>query len=195
MIRINLLPVRQIKKSQKLFRQALAFVASLLLLFAGMGLTAISQANHAERLKNEISSLNKKKASYQAIEIKIKKLKADRAALEQKLTAIKQLKKGAQQPVRILDAIATLTPADRLWLKSMQQSPDKLQLSGVALDNATIAQYMQNLVASPFFSSATLGGASLIQIGGRKLKSFTLTLAIQAPEPVAPEPPTTGKKK
>ncbi|MDH5298664.1 MAG: PilN domain-containing protein, partial [Desulfobulbaceae bacterium] len=94
------------------------------------------------------------------------------------------------------DVIADLTPTDRMWLKSLQQSPDKLAIDGMALDNATIAQYMKDLAESPFFAAANLGSTQLTQIGGKKLKSFTLTLTIQNPEPVEPEEqPQTGTKK
>lgn len=191
MIQINLLPVRQIKKRLQLYRQAGIFLASLLVLFALLGITAISMANKAADIKKDLVVLNKKKASFQTIINEIQKLKKDKEALENKLEAIKQLKRGSQQPVRVLDALATLTPADRLWLKSLKQSPDQLQISGVALDNATIAQYMNDLTRSPYFSAANLGSTKLTKIGGRKLKSFTLNVAIKQATPVATTDPKT----
>ncbi len=195
MIRINLLPVRQIKRRQQILWQAIAFLASLILLLAGMGVTSVSLSHQADQLRDQITTLNAQKISFQAISEKIKKFKEDKAALEQKLTVINDLRSGSQLQVRVLDAIATLTPSDRLWLISLQQSTNRLQLDGIALDNATIAQYMKDLDASPYFSATTLGGASLTQIAGKKLKSFTLTISVHAPETENPETPTTGTKK
>ena len=197
MIRINLLPVRQIKKRQKLYQQSMLFLAALLVLFALMGMTAVSMSNKTIAIKNDLTALNKKKASFQEIIKEIEQLKKDKAALENKLEAIKQLKRGSQQPVRVLNALATLTPADRLWLKTLKQTPDQLQISGVALDNATIAQYMNDLTKSPYFSAANLGSTKLTKIGGRKLKSFTLNVVIKQDKPVEkPEAtPLNGRHK
>lgn len=195
MIRINLLPIRQIKIHQQLIQQAIAFVVSLLVLCAGLGVTAITMGQKTTDLHSQINVLKNKKKSYQAIIAKINKLKKDQDALKSQLNAIKRLKVGSQQPVRILDAIASLTPSDRLWLKSLQHAPTSVKLSGVALDNATIAQYMKDLTASPYFAAANLGSTNLMQVGGRKLKSFTLTLTIQSDEPAETAEPKTGKKK
>lgn len=184
MIQINLLPVRQIKKRLQLYQQAAIFLASLVVLLAILGGAAASMANKAADIQKDLTALNKKKASFQIIIKEIEQLKKDKQALEKKLEAIKQLKKGSQQPVRVLDALATLTPADRLWLKSLKQSPDKLQISGVALDNATIAQYMNDLTQSPYFTAANLGSTKLAKIGGRKLKTFTLDVTIKQETPV-----------
>ncbi len=194
MIQINLLPIRQIKKRQQLYQQSLIFLAALLVLFALMGMTSLSMSNKASVIQKDLTSLNKKKKSFEKIIAEIKQLQKDKKTLENKLEAIKQLKRGSQQPVRVLDALATLTPADRLWLKTLKQSPAKLQITGVALDNATIAQYMNDLIASPYFTSATLGSTKLTKLGGRKLKSFTLTVAIKQEETTTNPPKTNGTK-
>ena len=191
MIQINLLPVRQIKKRLLLYQQAAIFLAALLVLLSILGVTAASMAGKVSDIQNDLTALNKKKASFQTIINEIEQLKKDKEALENKLEAIKQLKRGSQQPVRVLDALATLTPADRLWLKSLRQSPNQLQISGVALDNATIAQYMNDLTQSPYFTAANLGSTKLAQIGGRKLKTFTLDVSIKQETSVPPAEPKT----
>jgi len=197
MIQINLLPIRQIKKRQQVYQQVILLLVSLLVIFTLMGMTTVVLSGKATGLKTDISELNKKKASFQKIINEINKLKKDKLALENKLEAIKRLKKGAQQPVRILDALANLTPGDRLWIKSLKQSPGQLNLDGIALDNATIAQFMNKITESPHFSAAKLGSTRLTQIGGRKLKSFTLTVAITAKETEEePDPsPKNGKNR
>jgi len=196
MIQINLLPIRQIKKRQQVYQQVILLLVSLLVVFTLMGMTTAVLSGKVKDLKTDISKLNKRKDSFQKIIDEIEKLKKDKLALENKLEAIKRLKKGAQQPVRILDALASLTPGDRLWIKSLKQSSGKLDLNGIALDNATIAQYMNKLTESPYFSAAKLGSTRLTQVGGRKLKSFTLTVAIAAKETEEdPDPsPKNGKK-
>jgi len=196
MIQINLLPIGQIKKRQRVYQQTIALLVSLLVVFALMGMTAINMSNKITGIKTEIENLNKEKATYVKTRNEIDKLKKDKLALENKLEAIKKLKQVSQEPVRILDALANLTPADTLWIKSLKQSPSQLNLTGIALDNATIAKYMNALTDSPYFSDAKLGNTRLTQMGGQKLKSFTLTITIAEikPEEEPNSSPKNGQK-
>lgn len=148
-----------------------------------MGMISIRMSNKVTDIKTKIEDLKTERATFIKIDNEIKKLKKDKLALENKLDAIKKLKQVSQQPVRILDALASLTPADRLWIKSLKQSPSQLNLTGIAQDNATIAKYMDELTTSPYFSAAKLGSTRLTQIGGQKLKSFTLTVTIAEKKP------------
>ena len=190
MVRINLLPVKQIKKVLKARREIvvflLAFVVLLVVLF-GVGFTRVLRI---EELNASIQSLEKEKNSYQSTINEIEQLKKDKAKLETKMTMIKKLKKGSHLTVKILDEIATITPTNRLWLQSLVQTPNALQLSGTALDNETIAQFMKRVKDSPLFIDAELANSSLVVVSGQKLKSFSLTCnleALQTDEPAAEE--------
>lgn len=178
MIRINLLPVKQIRKIQKARREVVGFLLSLLTLFVVIGLIAFGKIAQVDNLNATIKTLQLERNKYQSTINEIEKLKKDKAKLETKLTAIKKLKRGSQITVRVLDEVASLTPPNRLWLKSLNQAADQLQLSGIALDNETIAQYMNRIKGSPYFSSAELNNSSLTVVAGRKLKSFSLTCGI-----------------
>lgn len=181
MIRINLLPIRQIKKRVRARNEVLVFITSLVLLLALLGGAAWSLNQKVTSTKETIASLNKKKAQYNAIINEMKQLDADRAKLTVKIDAIKQLKSKSQTTVRLLDEIAKATP-DSIWLESLRQAGANVSLTGIALDNTRLADYMDSLTASPYFSSATLGRSSLKEIAGQKLKSFSLTLSITIPE-------------
>ena len=178
MIKINLLPVKQIKKNQKVRREVVGFLISLLTLFVVMGVVAYGKVAHIDNLKVTINKLQQERNKYQSTIKEIEKLKKDKAKLETKLATIKKLKRGSQITVRVLDEIASLTPANRLWLNSLNQTAGQLKLSGIALDNETIAQYMDRIKDSPYFSRAELNKSSLTVVAGRKLKSFSLTCSI-----------------
>jgi hypothetical protein len=53
---------------------------------------------------------------------------------------------------------------------------------------------MNTLTASPYFSKATLGKSTLTDVAGRKLKSFSLTLAVDQ-SAVGKEESDPGEKK
>jgi type IV pilus assembly protein PilN len=183
MIRINLLPIRQLKRKKRL-QQEVAFFAILVavlligLLFVGMGLT-----RRVSTLQKEISALETEKVKYNQIIAEIKQLEAAQALLEKKIAVIRDLKKNSQINVRVLDELARATQSQRLWLNSLQYSGNRLVISGVALDNATIAQLMERLIASDYFTEADLASSTSTVIGGNKLQSFSLTITVITPAP------------
>ncbi len=191
MIRINLLPVRQIKQRIRARQELMALVAALLLLLAVMAGVGYSQARHIADLQAETARLNQEKSKYQAVIAEIEKLKRDQAVIETKLAVIKGLKSASQLPARVLDEIANLTPADRIWLISFDYTNTLLTLAGTALDNATIAEYMDRIGKSDFFTGAELKNSSLTMVGNQKLKSFSLTVNLLAASP-PPAPVATA---
>jgi type IV pilus assembly protein PilN len=132
-------------------------------------------------LKSKNLVLSKKKDSYQPILNEIEKLKKDKKTQEIKLNVIKQLKTGSQVTVHVMDEISKITPSNRLWLTKLNQSEKKLDIAGVALDNATIAQFMNSIMSSDYFSTAELTSSSQTVVAGAKLKSFSLKILLTSP--------------
>jgi type IV pilus assembly protein PilN len=193
MIQINLLPIRQIKQRIRVRNEVLAFFVAFLVLLGLLGLFAAGMSQKVSTLHENIAKLNAKKQSYAPILNQIKKLEKDKKALDAKIDVIKKLKENSQITVQVLDQIASVSPANRLWLKSVKQSGNNVSLQGVALDNRTIAEYMKSLKASPIFADAVLGKSSQVTVAGKKLKSFSLTLQTQ--NPGKEENSLQGKKK
>lgn len=182
MIHINLLPVRQIKQRLRVRNEVAIFLASMGLLTMLILSLVGRQIIKVNALSGENKILAAKKASYQPILEEIEKLKKDKKEQETKLDVIKKLKAVSQITVRVLDELAKIFPANRLWLTSLSQSGSTMALSGVALDNATIAQFMQNINESPYFSSVALSQTQQTTIAGAKLKSFSLQVGITPPK-------------
>lgn len=189
MIRINLLPIKQIKQ-KALLRQQLAGLACLFLLVL-VAIAAVHQwqVSNITSLQGSIASLNKEKNTYNKTIKRINELKKTKQRLDAKINAIARLKEKSSLAVHIIDEVATHTPQDRMWLTSLTQSGSTLSLQGVALDNATIAQYMQSMEDSPYFQNAELVNSSLTDVSGQKLKSFSMTITIVVPKEKANEEP------
>jgi type IV pilus assembly protein PilN len=181
MIRINLLPIRQLKKRARLKTELLGFSAVFALVLLVLVVVWFALAGKIANLKEELVALEKKKLSYQPIITQIETLKKEKQMVEQKLDSIKKLQAGAQVTVRVLDEVASRTPTSRMWLNSLQQSAGRLQLQGIALDNETIAQYMQQLEASEYFEKTELTSSAQTDVAKQKLKSFSLTINVVAP--------------
>ncbi len=182
MIRINLLPIRQLKKRARLKTELLGFSAAFVLVLLILIVGWFALAGKITNLKDELVALEQKKQSYQPILKEIATLKQEKQLVEQKLDSIKKLQAGSQVTVRVLDEVASRTPTSRLWLTSLLQSAGSLQLQGIALDNETIALYMQHLEASEYFENTVLTNSSQTEVAKQKLKSFSLTLTVVVPK-------------
>ena len=182
MTHINLLPVRQIRKRLQVRNEIAIYVASITILVVAISVVGLNKFSVKDELSAENTSLTAKKASYQPILNEIDKLKKDKVEQETKLEVIKKLKTTSQVTVHVMDELASKTPSNRLWLTSLTQAQMGLRISGVALDNATIAQFMDSIVTSDYFSSVDLSTTSQTVMAGAKLKSFSLTIGLTSPD-------------
>lgn len=182
MLKINLLPVRQLQKIAYSRRQFFGLFGFLLLTALLLLVAGYIQNQRIASANTEIIELQKEKKSYDPILAKINKFKKEMKEFERKTAIIKELKKDSSLTVRVLDEVADRIDNKRMWLTSLQQQENTLRLSGVALDNQTIAQFMDNLKASPFVNEVELADASLKKVSGRDLKSFTLNSIVSQPD-------------
>jgi type IV pilus assembly protein PilN len=162
-----------------------------LLVLASLALVGYSQVQNIRNLTVRVNSLSAEKAKYTPILQKIAKLKKTREELERKTGVIKKLKSDSSLTVRVLDEVANSVDNSRLWLEALSQQNSSLSLRGVALDNQTVAQFMNTLKASPFVQGVSLTNSSLKVISGRNLKSFALSCTVAQPSRKEP----TGKAK
>ncbi len=193
MLKINLLPIRQLKKRAKAKRQFFGMVLLFLLTLALLAAVGVLQAKNITRLEKSIAQIKKETATYTPTLNKIAKLKKQRIELERKTAIIYKLKSDSSLTVRVVDEVANRVDKNRIWLQSLNQQRGSLSLTGVALDNQTVAQFMDNLKASPFITSVTLTNSSLKVVSGRNLKAFSLRCAVAQPVSQQPKKVTVNK--
>jgi type IV pilus assembly protein PilN len=80
-----------------------------------------------------------------------------------------------------------------MWLNSLTQSGESMKISAMALDNRTIARYMEELKKSEYISNVNLASTTLSKFQGADLKKFSLSCTVGAPEPAASEKPEIKK--
>ncbi len=194
MIRINLLPFRAARKRENIKRQISIFALVLLLLFAGMGYQYYDLSSELSEVKAEQKKVKKELRSYNKILRKIKTLNKRIKALKAKLRIIKQLEKGKTGPVLLLDQISSAVPKNKLWISSLKQKKKSLRLTGTAMDNATVALFMDNLKRSKQISTVNLQSVKLRNIKKYKLRvsDFVLKCNLATPKKKKSK---KGKKK
>ncbi len=178
MLRINLLPIRQLKKRAKARNQILSAIVAFFCLLIFLGLLAIFQTGKINALTTQIADLTRVKDSYAPILADIEKIKKQKEELERKTGIINKLKADSSLTVRVLDEVANTVDNKRMWLDSLSQEGTTLNLTGVALDNETVAQFMDKLKESPYITDVNLTSSSLKVVSERNLKSFVLTCSI-----------------
>lgn len=180
MLKINLLPIRQLQKQAGARNEIFSFAACFVFLLFILAAVGMIQAKKASAIQAETTRLTQEKQRYDKVLAEIKKLEADKKELENKISIIKQLKKESSLTVHVLDEVARRLDSTRIWLTALDQQGSALSLKGVALDNKTIAEFMNALDASAFISDINLSDSSLTKVAGQDLKAFALQCAVGA---------------
>lgn len=181
MIYINLLPVREIKRRQQAKKEIFLAGGAFLLFLTCLALFAYYQAHTISSLQKQLSELQTEKQKYTKILNEIKEIEEAKKTLQTRIEVIKQLKQSSSLTVHILDEVATLTPPNRMWLTGLSQTGSALQLSGMALDNQTVAKYMDDLENSFYIQNVQLSGSSMKNYAERNLKAFSVSCNVGIP--------------
>jgi len=173
MIEINLLPVRAARRRESLRFQLSIAVLVLFFVVIIIAYLNVSANNRERRVDKEMKLVQERLAELEKIVGEIDKLKQERAKLEQKRAVIRDLDRGRLRAASILDELSQRTP-EKVWIESLDKSGKSLKISGVALDNETIANFMTTLERSKYFGGVELEASEQIDRGGMKLKKFSL---------------------
>lgn len=194
MMRINLLPHREIrrKQQQQQFLAALGAVAiaGAVLAYGGyyiLDSEHVNQVNRNKYLTEEIAKLDKE------IE-EIVRLKEQTASLLARKQVVETLQGNRSETVHLLDQLVRQLP-DGMYLRTVKQQGGKVTITGVTQSQARVSTLMRNLE-----SSQKLGNPALVEIkassqGAVRSNDFTMTVAIVRSKPAeAPRaaPPTKG---
>ncbi|MCB1561829.1 MAG: PilN domain-containing protein [Xanthomonadales bacterium] len=147
MARINLLPWRAERRSQRQREFVMMMIAAAILgLLATFGIIEVFNGKIANQqgrntlLQNEITQLDAKIKAIEGLETK-------KAQLLQRKQVIEQLQANRSQMVHLFDELVRTIP-EGVQLGSIKQAGNLLTLEGMAQSNARVSMYMTNLDAS-----------------------------------------------
>jgi len=181
MIYINLLPVRDIIRRNRAKKHLVLSLVAWLCFVTSLSLFGLYQANTIAGLEQTHNDLQAEKQRYAKVLGQIKKIEEDKKILLTRIEVIKQLKQSSSLTVHVLDEVANLTPPHRMWLTRLTQTSADLKLSGMALDNQTVAKYMDDLESSSYIQNVTLASASMEKFAERDLKLFSISCGVGMP--------------
>ena len=174
MIRINLLPVKAAQRKEMLKGQLMVVV---LVLIVTAGLCGAAYMYVADEIEDRQVRIDQKQAEILRLKKKIgevNQFKKRQKELRAKLDVLEQLKAARVGPLYILDALYEAMP-DKLWLTKFQANPGRAKISGVGVNEETVALFMNNLEASDFFSGVELKVIKQVTQDKIKFQKFDLT--------------------
>lgn len=185
MAKINLLPwraERRERRKREFFTQlGLAAVAAILLVLLWafwMGLRIGNQDGRNSYLQGQITQLDSKITE-------IKNLQKVKDHLLARKRIVEKLQSSRSQMVHLFDQIVATIPAGaRLTgMKEVENGDtETLTLDGVAQSNATVAEYMRNIEASPWMGPATLVKTENVHTDSNAPYEFELVVKLGTPK-------------
>ena len=197
MIRINLLPFRAARKRENIRRQISIYILIVVLSLLTMGYYYMQLASRLSNLKDKEEKINTELATYKKELNEIKDLEKKIKEIKTKLGVIKNLEKGKTGPVLLLADVADAVPVDKLWLSSFSESKGSLKLVGTAMDNETVALFMENLKKMEHITSVDLERTTTRDIPEFRLKvaDFILNCKTYAFRDNKPKDTKAAKKR
>lgn len=187
MIRINLLPVRVSKKKAAGKQQLILFALVVVLGYLGNFVWASTRASELRAVETKVRATRDEIAQLDRIIGEVKNIKEQQAALREKLETLDRLKANRTGPVKVLDALATLTPK-RLWLSKIEEKGGTVSFTGSAATIDDVSEFMTALKGNPHFAAIELTKTTSATYAQKKLEyvDFTLTAGVSyAPAPAA----------
>jgi type IV pilus assembly protein PilN len=173
MIRINLLPVKELKAEEVRRRElmiggvCLALTTILILsVYLYQWRQASALEKELEELRKELQVLNVKAKDVMELERKVKEFAG-------KNKVIDDINKKKSGPVRVMESLALATP-NTLWLTESKEASGNLTITGVAVDNQTIAEFLKALASHPYFSHTELVETTQNQQAGQPPRRFLI---------------------
>lgn len=178
MIRINLLPHRELKrKAQQQQIAILAGVAGFLGIAAVWSVYAMidgeieNQNARNQFLQSRIAALDTEIAEIRNIKTQTQEL------LSRKLV-VETLQNSRSEVVHLLDQLVRQLP-DGVYLQSVKQNDQIITLMGYAQSNAWVSMLMRNLESSPWLESPLLVEIKAITVNNIRQNEFNMRIKLR----------------
>ena len=194
MIRINLLPVRELKKQARLRQELYVFTAIVAAAVVGVGLVWLMDMRAIARLEAEKAALQGELDRLKPVVSEVTALEQREKLLQTRLATIQRLRGNQRGPVRVLDELSGNLP-EQAWLEAIDESAGVYKVGGYALTNFAVADLMRNLQRSKEFTDVDLVSSEQAVLASQDVKKFVIKFQRAARAGGAePTPPTPQRK-
>jgi len=177
MIRINLLGVPRPKKGKRGGAAAAAVAVAgvggegpsgAVFLVIGLILGALvagglyyTTDKEAKDIAMKLDAANREKTRLAAVKTKYEQRKKEADAFEKRVKVIDQLHNDQTGPVNLLNTVGnTVNGTDAVWLSSVDDAGNNINISGTALSTTAVANLMTNLKRTGYFKNVEIKDAT-----------------------------------
>ena len=193
MIRINLLPHRQLKREQRKKQMAVgAGIAVAIGLVVGLlGHTYLSGRVDTQRMRNAYLSEETKKLDTQ-IE-KIKGIKEQTADLMARKQVVEGLQTSRAESVHLIDQLVRQLP-EGVWIKTVKQTGQIVNIIGYAQTNGRISTLMRNIDSSEWLEKPELVEIKAVALNNNLISEFGMNVRVKRHQAEVPDSGQKGAK-
>lgn len=179
MIRINLLPHRELKRKARQQQIGISagavFAVSLFIIWAGYDVIAgkiETQNGRNQFLNNQIAVLDRQIAE-------IKDIKNQTQELLSRKDVVETLQGNRAEVVHLLDQLVRQLP-DGVYLKSIKQNGQNINLNGYAQSNTWVSSLMKNLESSRWLETPVLIEIKAVNVNNIRQNEFNLNVRLKS---------------
>jgi type IV pilus assembly protein PilN len=194
MIRINLLPVRQLKRQALLRQQLYIFGAIMATVSIAVGFVWMMDRRALARLEAEQTELRANLERLKPIVDDVNALERREKLLNARIATIQRLRSNQRGPVRVLDELSRHLP-DQAWLEAIDESAGVYKVAGYALTNFAVADFLRNLQRSKEFTAVDLVSSEQAVIANHEIKKFSIQFKRAAGSGKPEAIPSTAQRK
>jgi type IV pilus assembly protein PilN len=194
MIRINLLPVRELKKQALLRQQLYLFGAIIGLVVVGVGLVWMVDMRAIARIEEEKAGLRAELERLKPIVDEVNGLERREKMLNTRIETIQRLRSAQRGPVRVLDELSRSLP-EQAWLETIDESAGVYKVAGYALTNFAVADLLRNLQRSKEFTGVDLTSSEQAVMANREIKKFIIQFQRAADDAKPEMTPSTVQRR
>ena len=194
MIRINLLPFRAARKKENIRRQVSIFLLSSAFALIILFYFNFSLSSKIGNLNTKIKETNAELEKYAKINKEIDQIKKKLDNLKKKMAVMDTLEANRFAPIKLMDTMTQVVVPKRMWFTSLRANGQKVNITGVALDNTTVADFMVRLENSGLFKEVDL--KTLKRPSGKKgqASAFKTFSVVCVKKPLIAPKPKKAKK-
>jgi type IV pilus assembly protein PilN len=192
-IRINLLPVKTSRRQEAVRNELILAGVGVVVLLLFLAVAQVAVTARVNTIRQENVKLGEEIRRTQEIVKEVERQEKLQADLQKKLEVIKRLKANKSGPVHMMEELAKACP-EKLQLEGLDEKKGRIELTGTAVSNEIISQFLSNLEQSDYFEEVYLNAIDQVEKEGVKLKNFSITARLIVPGtaivPPAPEAAT-----
>jgi type IV pilus assembly protein PilN len=195
MIRVNLLPHREIRRKQQ---QQQFFIMLGVVVAVGVAIwflthTFLDNRFEEQKARNNYLQTEIAKLDKQIAEINL--LREQIASLLARKQVVETLQGHRAEVVHLLDQLVRQLP-DGMYLKSVKQTGNRVNINGFTQSQARVSTLMRNLESSQHLQSPALIEIKAVSQGALRINEFILNVNIERPKPSAsPKKPARAPAK